>query len=460
MKNLAIILAGGSGSRLKNETPKQFLKLAGKLIIEHTIEKFEKHPDIATIFIVTNPLYYDKTIEIIEKNSYKKVKRILKGGSTRQESSYIGISSASDEYDNVLIHDAVRPFLSSEIIDKITDKLYKYDAIDVAIPSPDTIIRIDDKNLIKEIPERKYLRRGQTPQAFKLSLIKKAHNLALKEGFLNATDDCSLVLKYGLSEIFVVNGSDFNIKITYPIDIHIADKIFQIKNERIKKIDNKSLRKFFKDKVIIIFGGNSGIGKSIFDTLKKIKAKPYSLSSSNGTDIRDYSNCEKSLKNIYEKEGRIDGVIITAARLKFGFIETMDLKDLKEQIETNLLGNIYAAKASIPYLKESKGSIIFFASSSYTRGRSGYSPYSASKAGIINFAQALADELIEYNIKVNIVNPERASTPMRFNAFGKEDDSTLLSPEFIALHTLNIMTKEITGSIFDIRVIDEKKGNR
>ncbi len=458
MKNLAIILAGGSGSRLKNEFPKQFLKLAGKSIIEHTIEKFENHPDIHAIHIVTNPLYYDKTIELIEKNSYKKVKKVLKGGKTRQESSYIGISAASDNFENVLIHDAVRPFLSSEIIDNIIKKLEKYDAIDVAIPSPDTIIRIDENNIIKDIPARKYLRRGQTPQAFKLKLIKKAHQLALKESFFNATDDCSLILKFQLSDIFVVNGSDYNIKITYPIDIHIADKIFQIKNKNIDKVDKQSLKKYFKNKVFVIFGGSSGIGKSIFDILKEIGAKPYSLSFSDGVDIRDYHICEKSLKEINKKEGKINGVIITAARLKFGFIETIDVDDLKEQIETNLLGNMYAAKASIPYLKKSEGSILFFASSSYTRGRAGYSPYSSSKAGIINFAQALADELINYNIKVNVINPERAATPMRFNAFGKEDALTLLSPEFIAVQTLNIITRNITGSVFDIKVIDEKIG--
>ena len=230
MKNLAIILAGGSGSRLKNELPKQFLKLAGKCIIEHTIEKFENHFGIDSIYIITNPLYYDKTMELIKKNSYKKIKKILKGGKTRQESSYIGISAVSDDFENILIHDAVRPFISSDIIDNIIEKLNKYDAIDVAVPSPDTIIRIDENSIIKDIPERKYLRRGQTPQAFKLKLIKKAHELALKEGFSSATDDCSLILKYKLSDIYVVNGSDFNIKITYPIDIHMADKIFQIIN--------------------------------------------------------------------------------------------------------------------------------------------------------------------------------------------------------------------------------------
>ncbi len=456
MSNLAIILAGGSGSRLKQETPKQFLKLAGKLIIEHTIEKFENHEDIDAVYIVTNPMYYEKTIEIIEKNNYKKVRKILKGGKTRQESSYIGISAASDEFENVLIHDAVRPFLSKEIIDNIIEKLNDFSAIDVAIPSPDTIIKINDKNIVKDIPERKYLRRGQTPQAFKLQLIKKAHDLAIKDNFLNATDDCSLVLKYGLSEIYVVDGSDFNIKITYPIDIHIADKIFQVKNRTLLNFNQNELASVLKNKIIVVFGGSSGIGEAIVKIAKEYGAKAYSFSRKNGVDIRNYESVKSALLSVKKKEGRIDSIVVSAGVLEFGFIETVDLKIIEDMAIVNYLGSIYVAKASVEFLKETKGSLIFFASSSYTRGRAGYSVYSSSKAAIVNFAQAIADEFSKDGIKVNIINPERAATPMRFKTFGKEDKNTLLSPEFIAINTLNIMFKEITGQVFDIRVIDEK----
>ena len=460
MKNLAIILAGGSGSRLKYELPKQFLKLAGKLIIEHTIEKFENHPDILEIFIVTNPQYYDKTVEIVHKNAYKKVKRILKGGVTRQESSYIGISAASDDYDNVLIHDAVRPFISSDIIDEIIERLKNYDAIDVAVPSPDTIIRIDDKFLIQDIPQRKYLRRGQTPQAFKLKVIKKAHELAIKDGFLNATDDCSLVLKYELSDIYVVEGSDFNIKITYPIDIHIADKIFQVKNRSLLKLNQDELKKFLKDKVVVVFGGTSGIGEAIVRIGAELGAKTFAFSRKTGTDIRKVDDIKNALSEVEKNEGRIDSVVISSGILEFGFIETMDSETIKELISVNYIGNVLVSKIGLDYLKKTKGSLIFFASSSYTRGRPGYSIYSSSKAAIVNYAQAIADEFSKYEIKVNVINPERAATPMRYRAFGKEDRETLLSPDFIAYHTLNIICQNITGQVFDIRVIDQKNRNK
>lgn len=232
-ENLVIILAGGTGSRLCDETPKQFLKIADKSIIEITIEKFEFLHMIDHIFIVTNPEYYDQTLEIINIRDFKKVKKVLKGGKTRQESSRIGVFSAGNDYRNVLIHDVVRPFVSKEIIENVLKKLDIYSAVNVAIPSNDTIIEIDEKNLIKKIPDRKFLRRVQTPQAFKLSLIQKAHKLAIENNIEDATDDCYLVLKFKLSDIYVINGIEFNIKITYPMDIDIAREIIKNKKKRV-----------------------------------------------------------------------------------------------------------------------------------------------------------------------------------------------------------------------------------
>jgi len=228
-KNLAIILAGGSGSRIDNQIPKQFLTLAGKTILRHTIDRFENHPGIHHIFVVTNGEFYGKTREIIQNSRYKKVVNVLKGGETRQESSRIGVTAADPgDYENVLIHDAARPFVSKRIIDELLDQLKTYSAVNLAVPSPDTIIEIDDNNCIKKIPDRKNLRRVQTPQAFKLELMQKAHGLALEKGITNAGDDCSLILEFQLAPIFVVEGSPLNIKITYPIDLEIAEKILEM----------------------------------------------------------------------------------------------------------------------------------------------------------------------------------------------------------------------------------------
>lgn len=223
MKNYSIILASGTGSRYGSELPKQFVEIAGKSVLEHTIEIFEKSEVIDEIIIVITPEYRNLAEEILIKNRFKKVSKLLNGGETRKESSYIGISSINDEEANVIIHDCARPFVTQKIINDCVEALETYNAIDVAIPSTDTIMEVKD-NIIVNIPDRKTLRRAQTPQCFKLSLIKKAHELS--KGDSNFTDDCGLILKYNLSKVGIVEGSIDNIKITYPNDFYLAEIIF------------------------------------------------------------------------------------------------------------------------------------------------------------------------------------------------------------------------------------------
>ena len=163
MKNYGIILASGTGNRYGADVPKQFVKIAGKTVFEHTIEVFEKADEIDEIIVVITPDYRHFAEELILKNSYKKISKLLNGGSTRKDSSSIGINSIDDEEANVIIHDCARPFLSQRIIKACIKALETYNAVDVAIPSADTIIKVKE-NIIESIPERKYLMRGQTPQ--------------------------------------------------------------------------------------------------------------------------------------------------------------------------------------------------------------------------------------------------------------------------------------------------------
>lgn len=223
MKNIAIILASGSGSRFNNELPKQFFKIKNNTVLDYSVERFQNHSNIDEIVVVSNPDYIEETKSITKK--YSKVTKVITGGETRQISSYNGVFSVSEVNANVLIHDAARPFVSKEIIDNCIKALLKYDAVNVAIESSDTIIEIDENNFIKSVPNRKSLMRCQTPQCFKINTIKNAHTLALKESFNTATDDCSLILKYNICPIFVVKGDINNIKITYNSDIKIAEQI-------------------------------------------------------------------------------------------------------------------------------------------------------------------------------------------------------------------------------------------
>lgn len=218
MKNYAIILASGSGKRFDSELPKQFTKIKDKTIIEYSIEAFELSPYIDDIVVVTNPDYKELAVDIVKTANYKKVSQIINGGKERKDSSYIGVNAIQDEEANVFIHDCARPFVSQDIIKRCADALDVHDAVAAAIPTTDTIIVVDDNNKIKQIPDRSSLMRIQTPQCFRLSLIKRAHELAKYDS--NFTDDCGLILKYSVSDIYVVGGSEANVKITYPEDIN------------------------------------------------------------------------------------------------------------------------------------------------------------------------------------------------------------------------------------------------
>lgn len=220
MKNIAIILASGTGERFGENVPKQFYQFEGKTLLEHAIDAFEKNKNIDEIILVTNPKFRDLAENILNKNDYKKITKVLNGGKTRVESSYIGTSEAPEEA-NVLIHDAVRAFVTQKIIDDNIEALKKHEAVGTAIESIDTIIRVDENNVITAIPPRKFLKRVQTPQSFRANLIKKAHELALKDENASFTDDCGLILRYNLAPIHIVDGDELNVKITHKNDLNV-----------------------------------------------------------------------------------------------------------------------------------------------------------------------------------------------------------------------------------------------
>lgn len=224
MKNFAIILASGTGERFGEKIPKQFYKFRNKTLLEYSLDAFENNKNIDEIILVTNPKFRDLAEEILAKNSYKKISHVLNGGKTRVESSHIGTSQVSDGA-NVLIHDAVRAFVTQKIIDDNIEALKNYEAVGTAIESVDTIIQVNENNVITSIPQRKFLKRVQTPQSFRSELIKKAHEMALKDEDANFTDDCGLILRYNLAPIHIVDGDEINLKITHKNDLKIVENL-------------------------------------------------------------------------------------------------------------------------------------------------------------------------------------------------------------------------------------------
>lgn len=222
------ILAGGIGSRMgRTELPKQFLPLGDKPIIIHTLEKFLLNIKIDKIYIGVPKdwiLYLDDLIlKFIGKN--EKIE-ILIGGKDRNETIMNIIEAIEKKYgeneDNIIItHDAVRPFVNSRIIDENIEKAIKVGACDTVISAIDTIVISKDKEIISEIPDRRYMYQGQTPQTFKISLLKKLYNeLSIEEKEV-LTDACKICVVKN-QPVYLVEGEIENLKITTPGDYKIA----------------------------------------------------------------------------------------------------------------------------------------------------------------------------------------------------------------------------------------------
>ncbi len=224
MYNIAIILAGGTGSRIGGETPKQFLPLDdGRSILEHSVDAFEQAPSIDEIAVVIHPDHVDTLQKLCQKNTWQKLSKIIPGGSERWESSWHAILAYLDLSPSLrvglLFHDAARPFVSQRIIADVAAALETHEAVTVAIPVTDTLYRVEDGK-VREIPDRKDFMRAQTPQAFHLDLIADAYMKALAEDEIIATDDAGIVRKYEPRHpIFIVQGEETNRKITYKGDL-------------------------------------------------------------------------------------------------------------------------------------------------------------------------------------------------------------------------------------------------
>ncbi|WP_407232861.1 D-ribitol-5-phosphate cytidylyltransferase, partial [Escherichia coli] len=441
MKNIAVILSGGMGSRFGGTLPKQFTKLAGKAVIEYTVEAFEKSLNIDEIIIVSHPSYVDLIWKFVKKNQWEKVTKVFNGGKERFDSTYSALQGleGEDNNSNILLHDAVRPLINESIINNCIDALRNFEAVDVVIPSADTLVEVYDDGCISNIPNRAIMRRGQTPQAFKLGTLKQAYQRAINAQRFSFTCDCGVVRSMvpGVRVATVV-GAESNMKVTHPIDLFIAEKLLQEANKiSFNTGDNLD---YIKDKNIIIFGGNSGIGLEIKKAAILLGANVEIASRSfNNVDIVDIECVKNYLAQMEKKLGCIDYIINTAGVLIKKPIDMLTNEEVHTLININFIGAVNIAMASKQYLKKSSGMLLNFTSSSYTRGRSYYALYSSSKAAIVNFTQAIAEEWSSENIKVNCINPERTATPMRTINFGIEPAELLLDPRDVALTSLKVL---------------------
>ena len=214
----AILLAGGSGSRFGSDKPKQFLEIDGCTVLEHSIRVFQQCDLIDSIVIVTRQDFVDEVRQIAA--SYSKVMHVRPGGRERYHSTLSALEVCTGPDDILLIHDAVRPFVSQDIIRRCIGALQEYDACGVAVPCTDTTVRVDADDCIVETLPRHTLRNMQTPQGFRQHILRKAFDLGLQDPCFQPTDDCGVVRSY-LPDVPIktVAGESSNIKITYPEDL-------------------------------------------------------------------------------------------------------------------------------------------------------------------------------------------------------------------------------------------------
>lgn len=221
----AIVLAAGRGKRMGTKSPKQFLEYEGVPLIVKSLKAFEESPETDRIVLVTSEDYMEYCRkEICEKYHIRKVSAVIAGGAERYESVWNALlelekcGGTDDHY--VLIHDGARPFVTEEIIARLTQAAKEYGAAAAGMPSKDTVKIVDEEGVVVSTPPRNKVWIIQTPQAFRLSLLLDANRKLMEEGKMaDVTDDAMIVERSGLARVRLVEGSYENIKITTPDDL-------------------------------------------------------------------------------------------------------------------------------------------------------------------------------------------------------------------------------------------------
>lgn len=225
---IAGIVAGGIGSRMgQNIMPKQFLNIAGKPIIVHTIEKFLASPEITSVIVGVHPEWMHVMNDLVDKYFVEEKRLlILSGGQNRNETIKNIVEGAkqffgADENTILVSHDAVRPFLSLRIIEDNIKAAEEYGVCDTVVCATDTIVQAEEEGFITDIPVRKTMYQGQTPQSFKIGIFDEVYNSMTKEELDIVTDACKMFFMRGY-KVKLVEGDVSNFKVTYPFDLKMA----------------------------------------------------------------------------------------------------------------------------------------------------------------------------------------------------------------------------------------------
>jgi 2-C-methyl-D-erythritol 4-phosphate cytidylyltransferase len=229
----AIIAAAGVGKRMGHHIPKPYLQLAGKPILAHTLKIFEAMPEIREVTVVAHPEDLNLCQDtVIAPYHLKKVLRLVPGGKERQDSVYHALKALKneEELEIILVHDGVRPFVTPEQIRRVIDAARRHGGAVLGSPAQDTLKRVNSEGRVHQTLERTDIWQIQTPQAFQAPLLWRAFTEAYSRNFYG-TDEASL-LEEIQQPVVVIPGSPFNLKITTPEDLLLAEAIFALRRRK------------------------------------------------------------------------------------------------------------------------------------------------------------------------------------------------------------------------------------
>lgn len=507
-RTVGVVLAGGVGRRVGHDTPKQLLEIAGRTILEHTLALFEGAPEIDEIMVLMAPGFTGEVERIVERNGFTKVGRILEGGASRPETTWRALRALGTRECLVLLHDAVRPLAEPRIIADCVEALRTFSAVEVAIPSSDTIVVTSQGphgEIVSDVPDRAGLRRVQTPQCFRLSVIREAYERAFADpgfGDRPPTDDCGVVLRY-LPDvpIHVVPGSERNMKVTHPVDLFVADKLLRLAASDVPARSDTALRDALEGRTVVVLGADDAAGAEVARLAGHHGARVFPLSGSpglprstrspvtpnspnspNSPDSPDSPSSPNSpgtpgsseAHDLPDAHGRSstpslsgvpDGVrvddfravadalarvvketggidyVVSAAGAPPGRIDAVDDTAIAETVSVNHLGPVTVARAALPHLRETRGQLLFHAPSRAQDG-TGDGLRSFAGAAVAGLTRALAEEWAGYGVRVNCVDPGRAEATAPPGP---------PAPYAVARTSLDVLVSGVTGQVVDAR---------
>ena len=454
VSRVAVILAGGSGQRVGLGIPKQFVRIAGATVLEHTTSRFLHHPAIDEIVITMAAGYMDEAQAIVDKLAPLKPVSIVDGGETRQDSTVAAVNALQNRGEcHLVVHDAVRPLLHPSVITRHLEALEHHDVVDTLIPTADTIAQVNPAgDRVVAIPDRSLLRRGQTPQSFRLSTLKHAYEIAATDPEFKATDDCGVVLKYTPGvEVVAVDGTEENMKLTRQSDIHLLDKLFQVSDSVPPTLAPDVLTSELTGKVILVLEGSPGLGEKVAASAGAYGATALTFGRRSTEGHLDYRDeLQAVARQVEDEHGQIDHVVSCGGALPQHALVTASDEEIRASTEVNYIAPVLVAQTFFGALSRSRGSLTFLTSSPYDGGHAGNALSSSARAAVVNLTQALAEEWADSPLRVNCISPQQSVARAQAAASGGDPAPSLLGTDDLGRVTLSVLASDQTGHSYDV----------